>query len=407
MEQAVKEEALESLRHARPPLAKEALEAITLGEQEGIWNFWREYYLEDYTAGGGSKVKFLTGKPGSGKTHALLLLLEEARRLGYIAVYIDAHQVPLNKFDSIYQAVLDVVDVESLVTGYCGAVVERLGYHPGQIPPGQNFFNWAQVQGRAADPLRRELQESLDALYQDRKVNHNFATAFTQLCAHYLGIRCLAPEQKNILTDWLKGRPLPVKLLKPLKIFTRVDKYNARHMMASLLYLLRLCGRRGMCVAVDSLEALLERGPAGRALYGKTARNEVYESLRQLVDDFAGFEGAFFVFAGRPELIHDEKGGFKSYEALWMRIQNEVTGSRPNKFADLFSQDALVKEFLTVGMCLELQDRFNTLFHLGSSLQREDFRYLVDTVSMLSPVRRVVDAIVNQQGAGGDRDGET
>ena len=406
MEQAVLEEALESLRHARPPLAKEALEAITLGDQDGIWNFWREYYLEDYIAGGGSKVKFLTGKPGSGKTHALLLLLEEARRLGYTAVYIDAHQVPLNKFDSIYQAVLAMVDVESLVTGYCSAVVERLGYDPGQIPVGQDFFNWAQAQGRAADPLRRELQESLDLLYQDRKVNHNVATAFNQLCAHYLGIRCLAPDQKNILTDWIKGLPLTVKLLKPLKIFTRIDKYNARHMMASLLYLLRICGRRGLCVAVDSLEALLERGPSGRALYGKTARNEVYESLRQLVDDFANFEGAFFVFAGQPDLIHDEKGGFKSYEALWMRIQNEVSGSRPNKFADLFSQDALVKEFFTVEMCLELQDRFNKLFHLDSRLRREDFHYLLDTVGMISPVRRVVDAIINQHSPGGDRGGE-
>jgi len=406
VEQAVLEEALESLRHARPPLAKEALEAITLGDQDGIWNFWREYYLEDYIAGGGSKVKFLTGKPGSGKTHALLLLLEEARRLGYTAVYIDAHQVPLNKFDSIYQAVLAMVDVESLVTGYCSAVVERLGYDPGQIPVGQDFFNWAQAQGRAADPLRRELQESLDLLYQDRKVNHNVATAFNQLCAHYLGIRCLAPDQKNILTDWIKGLPLTVKLLKPLKIFTRIDKYNARHMMASLLYLLRICGRRGLCVAVDSLEALLERGPSGRALYGKTARNEVYESLRQLVDDFANFEGAFFVFAGQPDLIHDEKGGFKSYEALWMRIQNEVSGSRPNKFADLFSQDALVKEFFTVEMCLELQDRFNKLFHLDSRLRREDFHYLLDTVGMISPVRRVVDAIINQHSPGGDRGGE-
>lgn len=35
---------------------------------------------------------------------------------------------------------------------------------------------------------------------------------------------------------------------------------------------------------------------------------EVYESLRQIMDDFAGFEGAFFIFAGRPDLIHDEKG---------------------------------------------------------------------------------------------------
>lgn len=406
MDPAVKEAALERLRHGRPPLDKEVLDAITVGEQEGIWDFWRSHYLEDYIAGSGSKVKFLIGKRGSGKTHALLLLLEEARQLGYVTIYADTQQVRLNKFDSIYQAVLDAVDLEVLVADYCSTLVESLGYHAGQIPPEQDFFNWACAQGRAADMLRREVQEKLDVLYHDRKINHNFSTAFTQLCADYLGSRRLAPEQKDALMDWLKGRPLPAKVLKPLKIFTRVDKYNARHMMASLLYLLRLCGRQGLCVAVDSLEALLERGPTGRALYGKSARNEVYESLRQMVDDFAGFEGGFFVFAGRPELIHDEKNGFKSYEALWMRIQNEVSGSRPNKFADLFNQDALVKEFFTTEVFQDLQGRLNNVFDLGSGLQREDFRCLVDTVSMFSPVRKVMEAIVNQYGAGGDQGGE-
>ncbi|MDF9408343.1 ATP-binding protein [Pelotomaculum isophthalicicum JI] len=406
MEPAVREEALESLRRGNPPPDLQALEAITVGEREGIWNFWRDHYLNDYIACGGSKVKFLTGKPGSGKTHALLLMLEEARRLGYVTFFTSARRVRLNKFDSIYQTVLDTVDAETLVTAYCDRVIGNLGYQPGQLEPGQDFFSWAQAQGRAADSLRREIQEKLDELYRDRKINHNFAMAFTQLCAHHLGSRRLADEQKEILQEWLKGRPLPARALKPLKIFTRVDKYNARHMMASFLHLLRLCGHRGLCVAVDDLSALLERGPEGRMLYGRSARNEVYESLRQLVDDFAGFEGAFFVFAGRSELIYDEKGGFKSYEALWMRIQNEVSGARPNKFADLFNQDLLVKEFFTAETCLELQQRLNETFGLGSCIRQEDFHYLVESVSMLSPVRRAVEAIVNYYDAGGERDGE-
>ncbi len=407
MEPAVRQEALESLRCGNPPPDLQTLKAVTVGERAGIWNFWRDHYLDDYIACGGSKVKFLTGKPGSGKTHALLLMLEEARRLGYVTFFTTARRMRLNKFDSIYQAVLDAVDVESLVADYCDKVVGSLGYQPGQLGPGQDFFSWAQAQGRAADSLRREIQEKLDELYQDRKINNNFAMAFTQLCAHHLGLRRLADEQKEILREWLKGRALPARFLKPLKIFTRIDKYNARHMMASFLHLLRLCGRRGLCAIVDDLSALLERGPEGRALYGRAARNEVYESLRQLMDDFAGFEGAFFVFAGRTELIHDEKGGFKSYEALWMRIQNEVSGSRPNKFADLFSQDLLVKEFFTAETCLELQQRLNESFGLGSAIRREDFHCLVENVSMFSPVRRVVEAIVNQyDDAGGERDGE-
>lgn len=406
MEPAVREEALESLQRGSPPPDLQVLKAITVGERAGIWNSWRDYYLGDYIACGGSKVKFLTGKPGSGKTHTLLLTLEEARRLGYITFFANARQLRLNKFDSLYQAVLDAVDVENLVTAYCNALIGHLGYQAGQLAPGQDFFNWAQEQGRAADSLRREIQEELDTLYRNRKINHNFALAFTQLCAHHLGLRRLADGQKEILQEWLKNRPLPARALKPLKIFTRIDKYNARHMMASFLHLLRLCGHRGLFVAVDDLSALMERGPEGRALYGKAARNEVYESLRQLVDDFAGFEGAFFVFAGRTELIHNEKEGFKSYEALWMRIQNEVSGARPNIFADLVNQDLIVKDFFSTETCLELQQKLNDVFNLGSDLRQEDFHCLVKNVSMFSPVRRVVEAIISQYEAGGGRDGE-
>ena len=406
MEPAFRESALEILRRGEPPLDPRALKSITLGEQEGIWHFWRDYYLDDYIACGGSKVKFLTGKPGSGKTHALLLLLEEARQRGYVTFFASARHMRLNKFDSLYQAILETVDVESLVSSYCANVISRLGYDPAQLDQGQDFFSWAQARGRAPDSLRREIQEKLDELYLDRKLNHNFALAFTQLCAHHLGLRRLADGQQDTLREWLKGRPLPARSLKPLKIFTRVNKYNARHMMASFLHLLRLCGRPGLCAMVDDLNALLERGPEGRALYGRAARNEVYESLRQLVDDFAGFAGAFFVFAGQTELIHDEKGGFKSYEALWMRIQNEVTGMRPNKFADLFNQDHLVKEIFTGETCLELQQKINDLFGCSSAIRQEDFHCLVESVSMLSPVRRGVEAIVNQCDAGGANDGE-
>lgn len=402
MEPAFREPALESLRRGEPPLDPQALEAITLGEREGIWHFWRDYYLHDYIAGGGSKVKFLTGKPGSGKTHALLLLLEEARRLGYVTFFAGARYMRLNKFDSLYQAVLETVDVESLVSSYCANVIRRLGYDPAQLDPGRDFFTRAQALGRAPDSLRREIQEKLDELYLDRKLNHNFALAFTQLCADHLGSRRLADGQRDTLGEWLQGRPLPAKFLKPLKIFTRINKYNARHMMASFLHLLRLCGRPGLCAVVDDLNALLERGPEGRALYGRAARNEVYESLRQLVDDFAGFEGAFFVFAGHTELIHDEKGGFKSYEALWMRIQNEVKGDRPNKFADLFNQDHTVKEIFTAETCLELQQKINDLFGCNSSIRQEDFHCLVESVSMFSPVRRVIEAIASQCDTGGN-----
>lgn len=42
-------------------------------------DFWKEKYLQEYTCAGGNKIKFITGKPGSGKGHFLQLCPEWQR----------------------------------------------------------------------------------------------------------------------------------------------------------------------------------------------------------------------------------------------------------------------------------------------------------------------------------------
>jgi len=48
-----------------------------------------------------------------------------------------------------------------------------------------------------------------------------------------------------------------------------------------------------------------------------------------------------FIFAFGRKLIDDENSGLKSYQALWMRIQNEVEGERFNYFTDIVDTDKL------------------------------------------------------------------
>ncbi|MHB1043141.1 MAG: hypothetical protein ACYC0Q_09945 [Eubacteriales bacterium] len=56
-----------------------------------------------------------------------------------------------------------------------------------------------------------------------------------------------------------------------------------------------------------------------------------------------------------------------------------------------------MKELLTADACTELQDKLNTLLATGLSLNEEDFAYLLDTVSIESPMRRVIKAVANQK----------
>lgn len=399
MDQAVKEQALSRLRKGLPP-GPDLLESLTVARQ-GIMDFWISQYLEDYIPAGGSKVKLLVGKEGSGKTHTLLFLRETAMRLGYLAVLLDARQVRLNRFQTIYQAVLDGVDMGELVARYSARVIRDLGYRPEEVAAGQDFFTWAkESQGRVPEILTREINEKLEPLLRDRRLNQSFAAAFMQLCTDHLGSRRMETEQKEALLQWLKGQQVAARDLRRLHIFARIDKFNARLMLASLLDVARRCGYRGLFVGVDGLEALLERGPEGRWLYGRAARNEVYESLRQLIDDIGGFAGTFFVFATRPEMVYD-RSGFEAYEALYMRIQNEITSSRLNKFADLFSLDEMVREYLDVKAVEELRERLAAV--LGSPPERVevDWEAELQAASMVSPVRRVVVALARAYPQGG------
>ncbi len=386
---------LENLRLGLPPGNTHALEALTVTLRRDISAFWASRYLEDFIAAGGSKVKFLLGNPGSGKTHTLLLLRHKAGLMNYIDVFIDARSVRLHQFNTIYQAVMEGVNIENLVRVYCSVLAGKLGYQAEVrdllTGPG-SFFNLAVSRGRAGESLRRDIHEQLDALHQDRKVHHHVATAFTQLCADFLGSRPLESEQREHLVQWLKGQAVPAKDLRKLNIFSRIDKFNARYMLGSLAHLAGRCGYRGIYVAVDGLEVLLERDENNRSRYGRSARNEVYESLRQLVDDFVELEGVFFVFAGRPEILHDEKAGFKSYEALWMRIQNEAAGSRINLFADMVNQDVLIREHFGQAACIELSSKMDSYF--GNRVANGiDFAQELRAAGVVSPLRRVVAAL--------------
>lgn len=45
--------------------------------------------------------------------------------------------------------------------------------------------------------------------------------------------------------------------------------------------------------------------------------------------------------------MDDDSKGLKSYQALWMRIQNEIEGNRFNRFADIVDLDRLIDEVYT------------------------------------------------------------
>jgi P-loop Domain of unknown function (DUF2791) len=109
----------------------------------------------------------------------------------------------------------------------------------------------------------------------------------------------------------------------------------------SLIRLLKIAGMTGLVVAIDNLEVMTERSEqTGRFIYSPNAIKDICELFRQLIDDAELLNNFLLILAGRREIIEDERRGFVSYDALWMRLQTGLVQKKFNRLADMVDIDA-------------------------------------------------------------------
>ena len=61
-------------------------------------DFLTEKYIQEYIAQGGSKIKFVTGCAGSGKTYLLRFMCDKAQESNYRPVFFSAKNIWLHDF---------------------------------------------------------------------------------------------------------------------------------------------------------------------------------------------------------------------------------------------------------------------------------------------------------------------
>jgi hypothetical protein len=144
---------------------------------------------------------------------------------------------------------------------------------------------------------------------------------------------------------WLRGELSRVSELKNAKIFSKIGRHNARLMLESLTHWLRRNGRPGLMIAIDVSRCLENprRNERKEGLYYSAgALTETYEMLRQLIDSSSELSGTFIAIFAPPALLSDEKRGVDRYQALKMRIFDDVRNQGvPNLLAPLVRLDEL------------------------------------------------------------------
>jgi len=351
--------AISNLKKGQAPGNREILQEISVGS-EFIMDFWKGKYLENYMASGGSKIKFVTGRTGSGKTHFLELLAMEAEKMDYISISLSARELWIHDFKEIYTAVLREVKLLDCLKICSHEVIRQLGYDPKLIPDDLSFADYLSSQG-LLDPLtKREIRYQLEKLFlANPLIDNNFALACAMLTGGILGHPLLEDASLKLLMLWLEGsREAKLSSLRRLGLSpSKITKYNARHMLRSLVEVCCLAGFKGLVISIDNMEVLVSADSAATIRYSRLKREDAYESIRELIDEIDTLKHTMFVFSFDRSLMDDEVRGLKSYQALWMRIQNEIESKRFNRFADIVDLDRLIDEVYTPENILKMSTR--------------------------------------------------
>ena len=352
-------EALDCLLQGKAPAQSAVLKEITTG-LDSLTAFLRKHYLSTYIPEGGSKIKLVTGRSGSGKTHLARCLLAEAEELGYLTVSFSAKEVWLHDFREVYLEILRQCDIEKVLFGCAGQIMREMGYDPSELREGQTFLDYLVEKGEGDAISRGEIRSALRRYFtRNPLLDNGFASCCSLLTGGILGHPVLEPASRELLLSFLNGdKTIKLSQLRLLGFTpSRITKYNARYLLRSLAEVVHLAGYAGLLVVVDDLDVLVERSAESAIRYTKLRREDTYESIRQLIDDIDNMRHVMFLFCFDRELLDDENYGVKSYQALWMRIQNEVVSRRFNRFADMIDLDRYADEAYDAQTLRQMSER--------------------------------------------------
>lgn len=311
-------------------------------DPQGQLAFWRDAYLDDFVRRGGAAVKWLTGRPGAGKTEILRRLRRAAREIGYLSAGISARQVAIGRIDEIYRAIAQRLSLDEVARQFAREAARRTGVVDFPADGQQDLQEALAAQGRPQTAIEQEVRQAWDFLYREPNIAPPVSTALGALAQPHLLPSRADDGRAQIARRFLSGDKITAAERRQAGIGMVLDRFQAREVLRSFLYALRLAGGSGLLLTIDDLDALTEsHPPEGQIRYTRQRRDDAYEALRELIDEGGSMPGLFAVIAGRPEAMGDEICGVRSYDALAMRVGREVRADRPNPYDDLQDLDEL------------------------------------------------------------------
>jgi len=300
------EEIIENLRRGIPP--KSYVSRYSTGH-EAILRDIRKRHLESQATRG--KIRFISGSWGSGKTHFLRLLREEAFEAGYLVstIELSVDQVPFNKFEQVFfQIVREITSPEM----YQRNDLNRAAPF-GEVLRQMLFEGWAEPEQSVTHTRYEEAKATLFAA-QDIDID------FRRMVGHYWetflpegGDHVALEDTRGTILQWFTGEGTIGSYRSKFGVQKVVNRANARLMLQSLSRFARLFRYRGIVILLDEAEM-------AHSTMRKSSLRQAHNNLLHLINSIDESDGLFLVYASTPDFFIDERYGIKVYGALAQRI---------------------------------------------------------------------------------------
>lgn len=300
----------------------------------------------DGIAKGESRVKFIRGAYGSGKTFLLKYLSEKALDNNFIVANVPIHSgFGFSKFDGVYTNMMANMMVKQ--GGESSTSFERI------------FDGWIHELRSGGD-----LSSATQNIYKVIKELGDYNSSFASVLLIY--IRAIINkdfELSSIAASWIKGdKNMPYHLKRKLNVKGSIDRENALDIFKGFVRMVHLLGYSGLVITFDEAEIMMQQR--------SDIRLKAYSNMRQLIDSAGAgeFANAGFIFAGTDDFFDSEEKGLKSYRAIYQRL-GETMGSKSDM--DNVRQPVLTIEPFT-------KDDYKKLSERVMAVHEERYDYVYD-----------------------------
>lgn len=286
-----------------------------------------EEYLGDFIREGGAAVKFVVPDGDESRSQLREALGAAAERYHFQFASVDAASTRIHLIDRLFHEVARQIDWDSLTQSFLTRLLAESGL---RLPPAEGELTLrtlAEANGMPEQLFRTQVHSLIiNSLYRDYAMSQEFRFAMIFLCRGQLDPN-ENPGLGSAIKEWLRGELRLVSAVRGALIFQKIARHNARHMLFSLAHWLKLAGKNGLVLVLDISRYTDARHPRDREngfYYSTAATLDAYEVLRQLIDGTDELEYGFVCVIADSMFLVDERRGLRAYQALYMRISDEV-----------------------------------------------------------------------------------